>query len=329
MVSKFFKNTYLNFAVILIICITASYSIVYSNIENFPDIMSGGNADVQIYLDMYEGKPVEGCECCRVLTPSLAKLLPDFPMSFFSESRNASDKYWMARIKFGVINLCFLIATGVLLFYFLKNYGFNIQESLIGSLMFYSARPVIQQAGDPMVDASAYFFLILCLYAIQREYILMFLIGFFFGLLSKESVFLALFALIFSNKKSKLKIVVLTLPLIVAYLFFRHALVRSECFLEMNYILAAKEQLYNLAHLNTTLDLFSSFSLLWIPAIFALLKHQRLPRELYHWALSIPILLLIILFFKLNLGRALFMAFPVVIPLALFGLSYFWGDNKK
>ena len=328
MVSGFYKNTYLSFAAILIVCITASYSIVYSNLENFPGVLPSNNGDIQLYLYMYEGRTVERYECCRVLTPFLAKLLPDFPGSFFSESRKVFGKYWMARIKFGVINFCFLVGSGFLLFCFLKNYGFNEWESIMGCLLFYTARPVVQNAGAPLVDASAYFFLILCLYAIQREHVLMFLIGFFFGLLSKESIFLALFALVFSNKKSKLKIVFLTLPLIIAYLFIRHTLVKYEFFLEMNYILAAKKKLYDLAHLNSALDLFSSFGLLWIPAISAL-KYQKLPRELYQWSLFIPFLLLIILFFSLNLGRALFMAFPVVIPLALFGLRYFWGDNKK
>ncbi len=327
MSSKFYKNTYLSFAVILMICITASYSIVYSNIENF-SVSNLSNSDASIYLNMYEGKPVERCECCRVLVPFLAKSLPDFPKSLFSESRKISNDYWMPRVKFGVINFCFLVGSGLLLFYFLKNYGFNMLESIIGCLMFYTVRPVIQDAGNPMVDASAYFFLLLCLYAIQKENILMFFIGFSIGLLSKESVFLALFLLIFSNTKLKLKTLYFILPSLVVYLSVRHALVKSESFLEMDYISTAKYQLYALTHFNKLLDLFSSFGLLWIPAIFAL-KYQKLPQELYRYSLLIPFLLAIILFFGLNLGRALFMAFPVVIPLALFGLRYFWRDDKK
>ncbi len=83
-----------------------------------------------------------------------------------------------------------------------------------------------------------------------------------------------------------------------------------------------KDQLYKLTHFNNFLDLFSSFGLLWLPAIFAL-KYQKLPQELYRYSLLIPFLLGIIVFFGLNLGRALFMAFPVIIPLALFGIRYF------
>jgi len=212
MFPKLSKNIYLNIIVIFIFCVTASYSIVYSNIENFV-VSNVSSTDASIYLDMYENKSLERYEKCRMLTPFLAKLLPDFPKSLFSEYRKISNDYWMPRVKFGMINFCFLVGSGFLLFYFLKNYGFNTLESIIGCLMFYTARPVIQDAGNPMVDASSYFFLLLCLYAIQKENILMFFIGFSIGLLSKESIFLALFLLMFSKTKFKLKILYFILPL--------------------------------------------------------------------------------------------------------------------
>ncbi len=228
---KLSKNTWLNFIVVLILCITTSYSIVYSNIENFPELNSNGNADASIYLAMYKNKPMERYESCRILTPVLAKLLPDFPRTFFSESRKVSDKYWMARVKFGIVNFSFLVGIGLLLFYYLRNYGFNTLESIIGCLVFYTARPLIQNAGAPMVDASSYFFLLLCLYAIQCENILIFLIGFSVGLLAKESVVLALFVLMLSQMKSKLKVLFLLMPVIVAYILIRHMLIKSEPFL--------------------------------------------------------------------------------------------------
>jgi hypothetical protein len=315
---QFSNEICLSAIAVLIICITASYSIVYSNIQNFVVSKVRSN-DTSVYLDMYENVSFGSYQKCRILVPFLVRLLPDFPKDFFSEDRDMSKDYWMARIKFGMVNFCFLVGCGFILFYFLKNYGFNTLESITGTLMFYTARPVIQEAGASMVEASAYFFLILCLYAIKKENILMFCIGFSIGLFAKESVFLVLFLLLFSNTRFKLKFLYSVIPVILAYLWFRHSVVKFECFLEMNHFSEMKHKLYGLTHLNNLLDLFSSFGMLWFPAIFAL-KYKKLPKELYSYCFLVPFLFIIIVFFGLTLGRALFMAFPVVIPLALFGL---------
>ncbi len=66
-------------------------------------------------------------------------------------------------------------------------------------------------------------------------------------------------------------------------------------------------------------DLFSSFNLLWFPALYALIRCNP-PTLLYRWSYLAIVMLIMILLFGLSLGRILFYAFPVVIPLALYGI---------
>ncbi len=328
-VSASIFGTRASFVGIFMLCVTASYSIVYSNVQNVSSLDAEGLLDAQIYLAMYKGETVQRYEHCRILTPFLAKVLPDIPKRLFDERRKISD-FWMAKIKFGVVNFCFLAATGMLFFYFLKDLGYASWESLVGCFLFYSARPVMQCAGLPMVEASAYFFLILCFYAIISQDVLLFFIGFSAGLFAKESVLLVIPAILLSGIPCKSKMLFAAIPAITLYSFFRAGSVPYEPFVAMNIFSTIQYQFSdNLLHFNKLLDLFSSFGLLWLPVLLAW-TGRKLPWPLERWKWLILIMLLITLFFGLNLGRALFMVFPIVIPLALFGLRDLFpkGDAK-
>ena len=317
------------FRIVLIISLTTSYAISYTGIQFFVESEPGGNYDAITYLSMYNSKIVHGHWRYRLLTPSLARVLPDLPSSLFNDSRVITD-FWIAKVKFDIINFLFLSTTGILLFYFLLSLDLSFYESLIGILLFYTARPVIQSAGAPMVEASAYFFLILCLYAIRLKNLLLLTLGFSIGLFAKETTFLILPVVFFSELKNRIKAIFLLFPGIAIYLIFRFYIHpdSQENYFHLKYILSAGPRLCSLIRFNKAVDLFSSFGLLWIPVIYALINRKG-PTQILRWSYLFLFLLGMIFLLGFNLGRILFYAFPVVIPLALYGMRSMLGKTAK
>ena len=81
------------------------------------------------------------------------------------------------------------------------------------------------------------------------------------------------------------------------------------------------DQLRRLFTPNGFVDIVSSFNLFWIPAVFAAFRLPY-PSILRRWLWIIALLMAMILLLGGNYGRILFMAFPVVIPLALVGIRH-------
>ena len=323
------------FLVVLILCVTASYTIVYTGIQSFREgEPSGGNSDTLDYLAMYRGEKISHVYGApRVAIPLLVRSLPDPPGWIFDSTRRITDT-WIATVKFGIVNFVFLALTGILFFYFLLQLDFSTWESLLGILLFYTARPLVQHAGVPMLETAGYFFLLLCVYAILREHYVMLVLTFLVGVFVKETVFLALPALLLSEQKHhKVKLISLLLPGFIAYYTFRFYLYHidvRELWFDTKLTSQAREALFSAAHFNKLLDLFSSFGLLWIPALYALM-HAKLPALLRRWSYLIVIMVAVIFLFRLDLGRILFNTFPVVIPLALYGIRGMlgWKNDLK
>ncbi len=322
------------FLVVLIVCVTASYAIVYTGIQSFTEAESfGGSSDTLDYLAMYRGERISHVyRAPRVMIPLLARFLPDPPGWIFDSTRRITDT-WIATVKFGIVNFVFLAMTGILFFYFLLQLDFSTWESLLGMLLFYTARPVVQHSGIPMLEAAGYFFLLLCVYAILREYYIMFAVAFLIGVFAKETVFLALPAVLLSEQKHKARLIFLLLPGFIAYYTFRFHLYHidaRELYFDMRLISQARENLLFAAHFNKLLDLFSSFGMLWIPALYALM-YGKLPALLRRWSYLVVIVVVAIFLFSFGLGRILFNTFPVVIPLALYGIRGMlrWKNNLE
>jgi len=209
------------FLVVLILCVTASYTIVYTGIHSFFEAEPGGNSDTLDYLAMYRGEKVSYVyRASRVAIPLLARILPEPPGWIFDSTRRITDT-WIATVKFGIVNFVFLALTGILFFYFLLQLDFSTWESLLGVLLFYTARPVVQNAGVPMLEAAGYFFLLLCVYAILREYYVMLAVAFLVGVFVKETVFLAFPAVLLSEQKHKVRLIFLLLLGFIVYYSFR------------------------------------------------------------------------------------------------------------
>lgn len=318
---------FFRFLTVLLICLTASYAIVYTAIQNFSEADPGGNYDALLYLSIYRGQeaPVKYWSS-RIVTPFLARILPDPPGWLFSPQRELSEP-WIAKIKFGTVNFIFLTLTGILLFYFLLSFEFSPAESLLGVLLFYSMRPVVQYAGTPMAEAVGYFFLLLCFYAIRKNNLILLAIGFLPGVFIKEAAFLSFGAvLLFERRFWRSRFALRALFLLIAcslvfyatrlYIFHIPLGERHFSLLTTNNL---KNVLMGVFSFNKAADLLSSFGLLWILFAYGLIRGR--PAELMRrWSYLVVVLLAVIFLLQLNLGRLLFFVFPVVIPLVLYGI---------
>ncbi|MCX5704021.1 MAG: hypothetical protein NT066_06000, partial [Candidatus Omnitrophica bacterium] len=219
-----------------------------------------------------------------------------------------------------------------LFFYYLAALGFSDLYSLIGVLFFYTARPVIQFTGIPLADASAYFFMLLCLFALLRENFLLLFLGFSVGVFAKETLLFIIPVILLSafDYKTKTKEVFWLAPITIAYFIFRFYIAPDpeEAQFILPLALVIKNQLFYLSHLNSVnhmLDLFSAFGLLWIPAFYTLffLKPYFLLRR---WSWLILIILIVGGGYS---GRLVFLSFPIVIPLAIYWISRVLSPSMK
>jgi len=330
------KKKILIFLAVALICLSISYSIVYTAVQTFSKDELGGNTDAVHYMEIYRGEGGAEYWRFRILVPFLAGILPDPPAWIFSSQRELSD-FWVAKIKFGIINLGFLFFTGILFFYYLQKLGLSKSYALLGLLFFYTSRPVLQGAGISTVEASAYFFLLLGFYAILARNMFLLFLAFLLGVLSKEtSTFILFFAALFAPGKNKMRMVFLLGGLFIVYSLLRMYLTSQANIFNiytfnppaLPFLVTLGYQLSNLFSFNKAMDLFSSFSLIWILAIVGFIN---LKTPLIIRSLSWIILIILGKIFLLggNFGRILFFAFPVVIPAALFGLKLFLGTADK
>jgi len=304
--------------VVLTLCLSVSYAIVYTGIQFFSQDSLVKIPDTAKYLALYHKEPVIGHWRWRVLVPLLARSLPDLPGYFFSERRETTD-LWQAKVKFGIVNFAFLSATGILFFYFLGALGFFAWEALLGVLLFYTARPVIQSAGIPMTDAAGYFFLLLCFFGLLRKDLVLLSAGFFGGIFARETVFLAFPAclLLPDGIRFKIKACSVTGLILLGYCVYRFYIFPDpgENYFNFPLVFSPAFQAGCFSKINRLLDLFSSFGPVWFFAFYALFL-PKVPVLLRKWSW----LILIALFMAGNTGRILFPVFPVVIPLAVFGI---------
>ncbi len=112
------------------------------------------------------------------------------------------------------------------------------------------------------------------------------------------------------------------LPGTIGYMLFRFWLFPDPSggsFFSVELAGRAFDQLKTFVDPNGLVDWISSFNLFWIPALYAIVRRLT-PSVLRGWLWFIPIVAVMILFLGGNLGRILFLTFPVVIPLALIGM---------
>ena len=98
--------------------------------------------------------------------------------------------------------------------------------------------------------------------------------------------------------------------------------------LEPDYLRTVLDDLAGYLRVNKVIDFVSSFNLLWIPAFYALSTNRLIGdmRRQYWW---VALVLLVAVAFGTGLGRTLFLAFQVVIPSAVLGITSLWKASSR
>lgn len=238
----------------------------------------------------------------RILTPFLVYISPFNHM-----------------IGFLLINLTSLFLTAVLFYYYLKKLNFSQIRSFIGVLLFLLSPTVIFSMYDiVLVDFLSFFFFLLAFYAILCKNDKIYLIALVLGILNKETVLFTiplyfLFKLddndLLESLKSTIKIVIIPLMLFLGIKYY---------FGPTNYfsLITVKETLLYIAQTNNILtNPYLAFGTLWIISLYCikLIKNTFLKKSLY----ILPFIFLQVLI-ATDIFRALFIAFPIIIPISLY-----------
>lgn len=313
---------------ILLLAIACNFaiSIGYSNFESFDPMVkwSAAYADTDLYIGEYYGTRSHKFAVHRLVTPYLARLSPGIPASFFGPGR-AFNQTSIVAFKFAIINVVFLVATSIVLYYL--NRGFGLSETLaaFGALLFFCLPMVIRQGALPIVDTSYWFFLSLAVLAVQRQNIWLLVGATLIGVFAKEQVlWVILFILLAPFTKTRRFVLLCAVgPAFVAYsmVVFGSGLSVDNYYLwgsSLPLILKAVNRLFSI---NGLFQLWMSFGFLWLYCVYALIR-CRPPTILQRWAWFIPA----VLFATRLLGvsgvmRHMTITFVVVIPLALIGIS--------
>jgi hypothetical protein len=233
-----------------------------------------------------------------------------------------------AHIHFAVVNLGFLTLTGLLFFAYCRHLIGNVWLAVLGAVIFLTCRTT-QSAYSPLVDASAFFFLLLGMWAILRRRPFLLFMAMLIGVFAKETTLLLWPLLWLADHiatRQKLLLSALLIPGTVIYLIWRFVLdvdpdPAGPYFFNIEQARNLVEQLHGMLTPNGFIDIVSSFNLFWIPAVVAALRLSY-PSILRRWLWFVPLIMAMIVFLGGSYGRILFLTFPVIIPLALFGIQH-------
>lgn len=315
--------------VLLFVVVSLCFSIVYIDVQTYDPILTpaSGYTDTIDYIKMYKRDPeVRTMQSLRIVVPLLARAVPDLPQSLFaSKNRLLHSEDLKIAIKFAVVNLFLLIGACIALYVLQRGFDLNFFQALLGVVLFLSSTTVVRAAGLPMTDAGFYFFFLLCLIAIQRNNWWFLLWAYTIGIITKELVLLSVPLIFLSLLPLRRKLILLSalIPAIIICFIVLSGRGASSVNTPLFQIHVINAQ-YPFS-INCLVKMFLSFGLLWIPALYAL-KYGKGALLLRRWSWFIVIVIVGSIVFAGNLDRNIFVAFPVVIPLAVCGLSQ-WVDR--
>jgi hypothetical protein len=299
--------------VVALLYLFTSGTVVYWAVAKYDlSDMEDAAADTKSYIRIYRGEPAQNVSSpmrLRVLTPYLARLVPELPESV---SRHYKIGERAVNMKFGVVNTLFLWLTGCVLYLYLLRLGFSRLESLLGGYLFYASFFVVTYGGLPCVDPGAYFFIISGLYALMVRNWWLFGLSFAVGMTAKETTVLLLpmaAALDWRNWRNW----VIAIPVIVVYGYFRISLSFPTDQSILSRSITSRFTLYGL------IELCQAFLFLWFLGLYGLLKCEK-PEFLRKtmWVAILPFFAVLLL--GTDVGRILFLNFWIVIPLSLLAL---------
>lgn len=343
------KDNMRELIVLLIVIATLSFSIIYSNVQTYDPLLTAkaGFVDTQDYIKIYNGETINRVRALRLVTPLLARLIPDIPRSLFStKNRLLLEPDLDIAVKFAAVNLFFLIAAALSLYVLERGFNLNYLEALLGSVLFLGSTTVVRSAGLPMGDVAFYFFFVLCLIAIQKNNWWLLCLAFIAGVFAKEAIFIVapmvLLTLLPWRRKFVLLCCLIPGAVIYSILLFKMGISPVEENMALNPTAYAQGNIFNTLYhnfiwlfnglsrnisraifinLNGLVKIFLSFGLLWIPALYAIICRDA-PGLLKRWSWLLIIIMIVAISLG-NIDRIIFNTFPIVIPLAVIGLSKF------
>jgi hypothetical protein len=308
------------------------FSIGYSNFQTFdPNVPKPLNyGDFRYYLNLYNGLPQASAAPWRFLTPYMARMLPDFPSQFFFPGRPI-DVTTQAAVKFGIINMIFLVGTCIVLYLIAREFRFTRHQGVVAAFVFLGLPRVVQVSTMPLANAGYWFFLSLAVLAIARgSYVLLF-VSMLVGVWAKEEV--ALWAPLFvllgpGTKMHRLRLFGCLVPgiICVSLIYLRltpdhsaaNGLFGLKAVIDR---VAAGDGLRFPFTRSGLMQLAASYGLLWLPALYGL-KQRSTPPVLRRWIWVMPLVILgTRLLGVTNISSYIMVGFPIVILLALAGLE--------
>jgi hypothetical protein len=323
--------------VTLLLFLVTATSLAYFPMTKYDvlDPATGGRTgDVAQYSRMYRGVPLDSIPKpyrYRILTPIAARVVPFLPASVtqFYEI----DEGKVLKFRFAVVNLLSLALAALTLHALARSFGFTPWEGLICGLLFLTSFHVVTFGFVPLVDPMGYLFMILGVWAISRRRLMALLFVCLVGMFAKETtVLLVLYALLYPDMPSRrLSFALACLPGVAAYLVFR--IVISPTNVGFGYSVAFAVKSFLGALVPSKLWIFvafdggMAFGVLWILAAIGWLAIRRdRSNPLVAWALIVPFAVLVPFLIGSNIGRIWFLAFPVILLLALHGLRQLYGQ---
>jgi len=238
----------------------------------------------------------------RILTPFLVYILP------FNHI-----------ISFTWINLTALFLTAVLLYYYLKKLKFNQFHSFTGVLIFLLSPTIIYSMYYiSLIDFLSFLFFLLAFYAILCKNDKIYLVALILGILNKETILFTIpLYFLFKLDDNKLyeaftatvKMVVIPLMLFLGIRYYFG-------FTGYFSLITIKETLLYITQAGTILvNPYFAFGTLWIISLYTIqfVKNTFLKKSLY----ILPFIFLQVLI-ATDIFRALFIAFPIIIPISLY-----------
>ncbi len=308
--------------------LSASGSVTYFHVarHDLSDPATGGReGDVAQYVRMAGGAPLTEIPKpyrYRIAVPWLVRLVPPPPAAADAIFDITPDR--VIAFRFGVVNCLSLALAAWLLAAWMARMGFSPEEGLLGALLFLTSFFVVNYAGVPIVDASSYATLLAALLALQARRFAWLALAVAVGALVRETVFLvvAFAPLLCRRRRDLLWALLACAPALLAYGVLRSWILPTE----VGYAYDPATLLRNLQGLarpqrlaRLAVDGALCFGACWLLAGLgwrSLAPGHPLRRAT--WIL--PLVVAIPLLIGANIGRVWFLAFPVVLPLAVAGL---------
>ena len=310
---------------LLVIVLLFGLSFAYTSVQTFDPAQPLGYTDTKDYLEMYHGRPGTGIRGYRVLVPSLARALSILPAPSSAVFRSLRNPESIAVMHFAVVNLAFLLLSCLALYYLQRGFAFTRIQAMGGTILFLGCTYVVRAITLPMTESAFYSFFLLGLIAIRKSKPWLLCVAFAAGMLAKELMILVV-PFIFLTRLSWRRrswLLISLVPGMMVYMGLRVVITPSvpDPYAGGRFFLMTSDYLLNIMRFNTLAQLFMAFSALWLPSLYALAR-CKVPADLRRWVWFAPIVLAgMLINGAYNFGRSSFVTFPVIIPLAVIGLS--------